>query len=43
MLTPPDPYTQMMLAVPMMLLFEIGLLWTRFYRPAGPQAEEQPA
>jgi sec-independent protein translocase protein TatC len=28
-LTPPDGLTQIMLAVPMCLLFEIGLLWAR--------------
>ena len=40
MLTPPDPYTQLMLAVPMMILFEVGLLWTRFYSGADGPAEE---
>jgi len=28
-LTPPDPFTQSMLAIPMLLLYEGGLLWTR--------------
>lgn len=31
-LTPPDPFTQFMLAVPMIALYELGLLWTRFIR-----------
>ncbi len=29
-LTPPDPFTQFMLAVPMIGLYELGLLWTWF-------------
>lgn len=29
-LTPPDPYTQSMLAIPMILMYEAALLWTRF-------------
>ena len=37
-LTPPDPYTQVLLAGPMILLFEIGLFWTRFL--PQPQALE---
>ena len=37
-LTPPDPYTQVLLAGPMILLFEIGLFWTRFV--PEPQVEE---
>ena len=28
--TPPDPFTQMLMAVPLMLFFEIGLLGARF-------------
>ena len=39
-LTPPDPFTQSMLAVPMVLLYELGILSTRMLRrpersPAG--------
>ena len=30
MLTPPDPITQMLMAVPLFLFFEIGLLGARF-------------
>ncbi|HVS19095.1 MAG TPA: twin-arginine translocase subunit TatC [Planctomycetota bacterium] len=40
-LTPPDPYTQVLLAGPMILLYEIGLLWTRFVR--RPAEREDPA
>jgi len=37
MLTPPDPVTQALLACPMILLYEVGLLFTRFAkRPARP-------
>jgi sec-independent protein translocase protein TatC len=31
MLTPPDVISQTLLAVPMLILFEIGLLFSRFY------------
>jgi sec-independent protein translocase protein TatC len=40
-LTPPDPFTQILLAGPMIVLFELGLLWTRFIRkPPGPLETE---
>ena len=29
LLTPPDPITQILLAVPVWLLFEVGILWSR--------------
>ncbi len=32
-LTPPDVFSQTLLAVPMILLFELGLLVARFYQP----------
>ncbi|MCK9283299.1 MAG: twin-arginine translocase subunit TatC [Rhodocyclaceae bacterium] len=39
-LTPPDVTSQIMLAVPMCLLYEVGLICSRFVRP--PAAAEQP-
>ncbi|KGQ61759.1 twin-arginine protein translocation system subunit TatC [Gallibacterium anatis 7990] len=33
LLTPPDIFSQTLLAVPMYLLFEIGVLFARFYQP----------
>ena len=33
LLTPPDIISQTLLAVPMLLLFELGLLFSRFYAP----------
>ncbi|WP_032093817.1 MULTISPECIES: twin-arginine translocase subunit TatC [Pasteurellaceae] len=33
LLTPPDIFSQTLLAVPMCLLFEVGLLFARFYQP----------
>lgn len=33
MLTPPDVFSQTLLAVPMCLLFEVGVICARFYRP----------
>ena len=37
MLTPPDPITQMLMALPLFLFFEIGLLGARFLYKAKPQ------
>lgn len=46
LLTPPDPFTQAMLAIPMALLYELGLFWTRFIRTpealVEPEAAEAP-
>ncbi|WP_409501092.1 twin-arginine translocase subunit TatC [Mannheimia glucosida] len=33
LLTPPDIFSQTLLAIPMCLLFEVGVLFARFYRP----------
>ncbi|RLV61362.1 twin-arginine translocase subunit TatC [Parashewanella curva] len=41
LLTPPDIISQTMLAVPMLLLFEGGLLAARFYRPKPEQQENE--
>ena len=38
-LTPPDPITQLLMAVPMMLLYEIGL-WAARYFEKEPIVEE---
>ncbi|MGV6988455.1 twin-arginine translocase subunit TatC [Testudinibacter sp. P80/BLE/0925] len=32
-LTPPDVFSQTLLAIPMWLLFEVGLVFSRFYKP----------
>ncbi|MDR2212760.1 MAG: twin-arginine translocase subunit TatC [Pseudomonadales bacterium] len=45
-LTPPDPFSQSMLAIPMCLLYEVGIIASRFfYRPDkdNDAAEEKPA
>lgn len=43
-LTPPDPFSQTMLAVPMCLLFELGLLFGRMVdKKAEPVADEKEA
>ena len=34
-LTPPDPYTQSMMAIPMLLMYEAALFWTRFLPKRG--------
>jgi sec-independent protein translocase protein TatC len=39
LLTPPDPFTQILLAGPMIVLFEVGLIWTRFAARPAPAAE----
>jgi len=38
-LTPPDPISQTLLAVPMWLLFEVGLLCSRFFAAKTPENE----
>lgn len=39
LLTPPDMFSQTLLAVPMCLLFELGLLVARFYQPKEQEQE----
>lgn len=39
MLTPPDMISQTLLAVPMCLLFEVGLFFARFYNPQDQDVE----
>lgn len=39
LLTPPDVISQTLLAVPMLILFELGLLFTRFYIPGKHSTE----
>lgn len=41
LLTPPDIFSQTLLAVPMILLFEIGLLVARFYMPREENSQEE--
>ncbi|WMQ74670.1 MAG: Sec-independent protein translocase protein TatC [Sodalis sp.] len=41
LLTPPDVLSQMLLAIPMYLLFEIGVLFTRFYVGKGRKGAEE--
>lgn len=41
LLTPPDVLSQTLLAVPMWLLFELGLALSRFYQPKSEQQEHQ--
>jgi len=40
LLTPPDVISQTLLAIPMLILFEVGLLFARFYVPKEEQLEE---
>ncbi|MDP2574891.1 twin-arginine translocase subunit TatC [Vibrio penaeicida] len=42
MLTPPDMISQTLLAIPMCLLFEVGLFFARFYGRREPQEIGQP-
>jgi sec-independent protein translocase protein TatC len=39
LLTPPDPFTQSLLAIPMWMLFELGLLFGKFYLKKKAAAE----
>ena len=41
LLTPPDVLSQTLLAVPMWLLFELGLTLSRFYQPATTEVTEE--
>ncbi len=41
LLTPPDIISQTLLAIPMCLLFEIGLLFTRFYKPRDDEDNDE--
>lgn len=41
LLTPPDIISQTLLAVPMLILFELGLLFARFYVPKNELNEEK--
>lgn len=41
LLTPPDVVSQSLLAVPMYLLYEVGLLFGRLVRPRAREAEEE--
>lgn len=40
-LTPPDVFSQTLLAIPMCLLFEIGLFFARFYTPRQSEQDEE--
>ncbi|WP_392562893.1 twin-arginine translocase subunit TatC [Orbus sturtevantii] len=40
-LTPPDVFSQTLLAIPMCLLFEIGLFFAKFYKPRQEAEDEQ--
>jgi len=42
LLTPPDFISQTLLAVPMWLLFELGVIFSRFYVPKKDEEEEEP-
>lgn len=39
--TPPDVLSQILLAVPMCLLFELGLFCSRFYQPRSDESDEE--
>ncbi|MDD1783525.1 Sec-independent protein translocase subunit TatC [Enterovibrio sp. ZSDZ35] len=41
LLTPPDIISQTLLAIPMCLLFEVGLFFSRFYKPRGDESENE--
>lgn len=40
LLTPPDVVSQTLLAIPMWLLFEVGILFSRFFQRKGESSEE---
>lgn len=40
-LTPPDVFSQTLLAIPMCLLFEIGLFFAKFYKPRAREEDDE--
>ena len=42
LLTPPDVISQTLLALPMWVLFELGLIFSKIYKPNKDEAEEEP-
>ena len=40
LLTPPDPFSQSMLAIPMWMLFEFGLLMSRLFKPRKRESDD---
>ena len=42
LLTPPDVISQTLLALPMWVLFELGLIFSKMYKPNKDEAEEEP-
>ena len=43
LLTPPDVISQIILAIPVYLLFELGIILARAFRPKGSEPAEEPA
>ena len=43
LLTPPDAFSQTLLAIPMLLLFEIGIFFSRRLRPRDDEQQDEPA
>lgn len=43
LLTPPDIFSQTLLAIPMVLLFEVGLIFSRFYKPKQEETTNETA
>lgn len=41
LITPPDVFSQTLLAIPMYCLFEAGVFFSRFYTPRGSEEEEE--
>ena len=41
-LTPPDPFTQILLAVPLIVLYEFSILLSKIVRKGKKHEEEQP-
>jgi len=40
LLTPPDAFSQILLAIPMLLLFEVGIFFARRMKPAADSDNE---
>lgn len=40
-LTPPDVFSQVLLAIPICILFEVGLFFSRFYKPRAEERDDE--
>ena len=42
LLTPPDPMSQVLMALPLVGLYELGIFLTRFRKPPADELDDEP-